>query len=138
MAFKAGQSGNPKGRPRGTGNTALIALRKPLNDNAEKLIQVAVDMALEGNEAMLKACLDKLLPSIKSTERQVHLPSLNKQKTLLGKAEFVMRCIAEGKITPVEGNQLLSGLSTTTRILESDELLKRLEALEEKAGKKNG
>ena len=137
MTFKAGQSGNPRGRPKGTGNTALTALRKPLNDNAEKLIQVAVDMALEGNETMLKACLDKLLPSIKSTDRQVQLPGLNKQKSLLGKAEFVIRCVAEGKVTPVEGNQLLSGLSTTTRIFESDELLKRLESLEEKAGKNN-
>ena len=138
MVFKAGQSGNPRGRPKGAGNAALSALRKPLNDNAEQLIQVAVDMALEGNETMLKACLDKLLPSIKSTDREVQLSGLNKQKSLLGKAEFVIRCVAEGKITPVEGNQLLSGLSTVTRIFESDEILKRLETLEKKAGKKNG
>ncbi len=134
MVFKAGQSGNPKGRPKGTGNAALSVLRKPLNDNAEKLIQVAIEMALEGNEAMLRTCLDKLLPSVRSTDRHISLPGLNKQTSLLEKAELVIRCVAEGKITPIEGNQVLSGLSTTARILESDEIVKRLEVLEEKAG----
>ncbi len=137
MAFKAGQSGNPRGRPKGSGNTALNVLRKPLNDNAEKLIQVAIDLALEGNETMLKVCMDKILPSIRSTDRCISLSGLNKQITLLSKAEFTLRSVAEGKITPVECNQLLSGLSTTSRIMEAEELLKRIEALEQKAGKKS-
>ncbi len=136
MAFKAGQSGNPKGRPKGTGNAALSSLRKPLNDNAEQLIQIAINMALEGNETMLRTCLDKLLPSVRSTDREISLPGLNRQASLLDKAQFVVRCVAEGKITPAEGNQVLSGLSTTARIFESDELLKRLETLEEKAREK--
>jgi hypothetical protein len=53
MTFQTGTSGNPGGRPRGTGTRQQVfsALVEP---HREALFEVAIDMALKGNEAMLR------------------------------------------------------------------------------------
>lgn len=67
MTFKAGQSGNPKGRPKGS-KDKRTELRELLEPHAPELIQKAVDMALGGDVSALKMCLDRLIPPIKSLE----------------------------------------------------------------------
>lgn len=53
MTFQTGISGNLSGRPRGTGTRQQLfnALVEP---HKEALFKVAIDMALKGNEAMLR------------------------------------------------------------------------------------
>jgi hypothetical protein len=56
MVWKKGESGNPNGRTRGSG------LRQLLTPYAPDLINKAVGLALGGNEAALRICLDRVLP----------------------------------------------------------------------------
>jgi hypothetical protein len=67
--WKKGQSGNPLGRPKGAKGKAA-ELRRAIEDTAldqmseamPQLIESALEMALSGNETMLKFCLERFLP----------------------------------------------------------------------------
>ena len=60
--FKAGQSGNPGGRPKGALNKATLATQALLDGEAEALTRKAVELAKDGNPVALRLCLERLLP----------------------------------------------------------------------------
>ena len=62
MPFKPGQSGNPSGRPKGSLNTTTEAAKAVLVKHTPELIEKAVQMALDGNETMLKVLIERILP----------------------------------------------------------------------------
>ena len=59
--FKPGTSGNPRGRPRGSGRVDTAALRTAFNRDvapvADELMQRAVERALSGDAAALAGLL---------------------------------------------------------------------------------
>ena len=57
--FKPGQSGNPAGKPKGTRNATTLALEALLDGQAAALTQKAIDLALAGDMAALRLCLDR-------------------------------------------------------------------------------
>ena len=60
--FKPGQSGNPAGKPKGTRNATTLALEILLDGQATALTQKGIDLALAGDMAALRLCLDRILP----------------------------------------------------------------------------
>jgi hypothetical protein len=66
MQFQRGQSGNPAGRPRGSRNKASIRMQAMLEQRAKALVNKVVEMALAGNVAALRLCLDRLVPTRKN------------------------------------------------------------------------
>jgi hypothetical protein len=67
MKFEPGQSGNPAGRPKGSGDRRS-GLRSLLDPHAPALIEKAVEMALSGDMAALKLCLDRCLPAYRQEQ----------------------------------------------------------------------
>ena len=65
--FRPGQSGNPNGRPKGSRNAATLALESLLDGEAEALTRKAVELALAGDIAALRLCLDRILPPRKGS-----------------------------------------------------------------------
>ena len=129
MAFEKGISGNPTGRPIGTKDRRTI-LRDMVEIHQEKLVNKAVELALSGNEQMLKLLLDRLLPS---KPRDDVIPTIGCLDGTLGEqAREVISSISQGIITPLEGNHLLHSISLESKILEIDELEKRLCQLEQR------
>lgn len=70
--FKKGVSGNPRGRPKGSKNkTTLIrkemeiSALEELQKDSVKVLQKAVELALEGDTSMIKLVSDKILPNAK-------------------------------------------------------------------------
>ena len=62
MTFKTGSSGNLKGRPQGSGHRQQLfnALVEP---HKEALLDTGINLALSGNENMLRLFLERMLPS---------------------------------------------------------------------------
>jgi hypothetical protein len=127
--FKPGQSGNPSGKPRGAKDkrTELRALLKP---HAEALVQKVVEMALQGDKAALRLCLERLVAPIRSKDEPVCIPGM--KGTLSERAAKVTDGMAQGRITPHEGATILGALAAQAKIIESDELEKRIAKLEER------
>lgn len=73
--FLPGKSGNPKGRTKGARSRITLArllveegLRRKLANKADKLLDRAIDMALDGNDRVMRALLDKMLTTPKEAE----------------------------------------------------------------------
>ena len=75
MKFQPGQSGNPKGRNKGSLNkyTKLIKLLEP---HAEILINKTVELALNGDTRALSLCIERLIPKAKEDPIKIVIPKL--------------------------------------------------------------
>jgi hypothetical protein len=86
-------------------------------------------MALDGDTAALRLCLERIIPPIRAKDDPVLIPGL--KGTLTEQAETVVSAMSAGAITPAEANAVLTGLAAQARIAEIDELEKRISKLEE-------
>jgi len=118
------------GRPKGSGQAAHY--RAMLEPYAEELIQRVVDLAKDGDMAALKLCLDRLCAPLRPTDRHITIEGFDSCTGLSGKGDIVLAGVANGMITPVEASNLIRVISSQARIIEVDELERRVAELEEK------
>ncbi len=126
MQFEKGQSGNPKGRPPGTG--CVQQLRALLEPHAPALVQKALELAMSGDTTALRLCLERLIPPIKAKDEAVSLGNLSDDLAKGGRT--ILQAASQGRITPCESSMLMQGLSAQARIVEIAELERRIAALE--------
>ena len=128
MPFKSGESGNPLGRPIGV-RDRRTALRELLSPHAPELVQKAVNLALEGDTAALKMCLDRCIAPLRSTTQNI---ALNFEGELHERGEATLQAIYAGDIDPLTGSALIGALADQARLKEQTELEARLSHLENK------
>ncbi len=131
-SWKKGQTGNPGGKKKGTGKVSQ--LRALLDPHAEDLVNKAKDMALEGDMTALRLCLERLVPPIKIKDELVSVPGLNSSNGLVEQGQAVIDALASSEITPGEAATLMQTVASQARILEIDELERRISALEDRHG----
>lgn len=78
--YKAGVSGNPSGRPKGSlnKNTQLI---KMMEAHAEALINKTIEMGLSGDPIALRLCIERLIPKAKDKVAIVIMPDVSNMET---------------------------------------------------------
>lgn len=73
-AFKPGQCGNPKGRPKGSLNKSTISARRLaqhyLNQAVEPVFQKLVEKAKEGDMTVIRLVVERILPVAKAFEEK--------------------------------------------------------------------
>ena len=133
--FKKGQSGNPKGRPKGLLNKTTLAAQVLLDGEAEALTRKAIEKAKEGDIAALKLCLERIVPPRKERALSIALPRIEKTGDTAKILAAVLDAVACGDLTPGEGQVLASMAETYRRAIETADLDRRVEALEMERGK---
>ncbi len=123
--FAKGVSGNPGGRP----VTEVSALRNHLAGHGEALAAKAVELALAGDTAALKLCLDRLSPPLKPRSAPVSV-SVPSDAGLGDMARLFVQAASEGRISPDDAGQLLNALGSAARVIEVSELEQRIARLE--------
>ena len=129
-AWKPGQSGNPKGRPPGTGEVAKM--RAANTGNVPAILESLTTSALAGDVQAARLLLYRALPPIKPVEQSQPLSLPDGTLTEQGRA--VLASVAAGELAPGQGAALLGAIGTLARVSEVDELARRIEALEDRHG----
>ena len=128
--FKSGQSGNPGGRPKGSLNKATLASQALLDGEAEALTRKVVELAKEGHPVALRLCLERLLPPRKDRPVNFTLPRIEGAEDIVKALGAILEAVAQGEITPAEGQTLTAMLDGYRRGLETADLEARVTALE--------
>lgn len=123
--FQKGVSGNIKGRPK----LENAALRAKFMSNAEELAEIVMQQALGGDMTAARIILDRILPPLKATTQSVaiDMPHCDSPAEL---ATAILKATTAGKLSPDTASQLIGATSNLSRILETEELKHRIEAIE--------
>ncbi|MBL3676168.1 MAG: hypothetical protein JKP92_01480 [Alphaproteobacteria bacterium] len=127
--FRPGQSGNPKGKPKGARNKATLAAQALLEGEAEGIARKAVELAKVGDVTALRLCLERVVPGLKSVAPCVAVDTQG-ANSLTGQARALVEAALAGEVAPDVAAQLVQALGTTARVEEVESLRERLEALE--------
>ncbi len=131
--FKPGQSGNPKGRPPGSGLSAQ--LRASIAEDLPEILRALATNAKAGDASAARVLLDKVLPSLRAEASPVEVCGMS-SGSLTERAEAAVSAVGRGELSPDSAASILTSLASLARIKESEEFEARLRALEERLGEK--
>jgi hypothetical protein len=117
----------PQGAPQGRARQALD-LRYGLLKEVPDIRKTLAAAAKGGDIQAAKLILERTLPALKSAAEPLTLPA---PETLAGQGRVVMEALASGEITPDEALKLMQAVGAQLRIVEAEEMAKRIEALEQ-------
>ena len=129
--FKPGQSGNPAGKPKGTRNATTLALEALLDGQASALTQKAINLALAGDMAALRLCLDRILPPRKDSPVAFDLPEIKTLNDAVPAMGAVVEAVGRGDLTPTEAAELTKMVQAFAKTVEAVMLEERVRKLEE-------
>ena len=127
--FVPGKIGNPAGRP----PAMPPELRQRLTEASAGIIDSVTTAAQSGDIQAARLVLDRIAPVTRSAAAPVFIPELEQATTLSAKAQAIINAIARGECPPDIGATMIQALGACAKIIEIDELERRLSALEEAA-----
>jgi hypothetical protein len=104
------------------------ALRTQIAADLPAIIKVLKDKALDGDTTAARVLLDRSLSPLKPTDDPI---KVTLGATPADSARLVLEAVGQGELTPDQGGQLLGALAAQARIIETSELLSRIERLEQ-------
>lgn len=128
--FQPGNTAS-QGRPRGSRNQAMLAAQRLFAEYSEPLTKKCIAQASRGDPTALRLSMERVLPPCKSTAVHFEVPEVRTLSELPDAANAVMQAVANGQITPAESQQMMPMLEFLGRCLETAEVGKRLQSLEE-------
>jgi Family of unknown function (DUF5681) len=126
--FLPGQSGNKSGRPKS--ETTAQQLRRSIQANLPAIIQMLTEKALAGDVAAAKLLLDRGLPPLKPQGDAVSF-DIASNDTLATIEQSVIDQTSRGELSTDSATAIMSALATQAKIIESTDLLARIDALEQ-------
>src|SRR5690606_41877912 len=89
-----------------------------------------ISAARGGNMQAARLVLERTAPVTRSTAAPVYIPALEQAATLSDKAQAVINAVARGECPPDIGATMIQALGACAKIIEIDELERRLATLE--------
>jgi len=105
MVFKAGQSGNPTGRAKGSVNRRS-QLAKLLEPHAEELVAKMIELALSGDANALRLCIERLIPKIQHETTGIELPNKLTPSNISKLKDEILRAAFDGRINLEDAERL--------------------------------
>lgn len=132
--FALGNPGGP-GRPPGRGPVA--EMRATLATDLDKIIDTLRTQALAGDAQAIRIILDRVLPALRPVDPPTTL-NLPADGTLADQARAVVQAAADGDLPPAQAAQFVTALGGVAKIIETTELVRRIEALEARSPASRG
>lgn len=127
--FQKGQSGNPKGKTKGTKNKATRIVESLMQNELDSICQKLLELAVDGNIQAIKLVLDRILPPKASRSVEIAIPKIENAKDALQAISMVIHAVGEGELTPSEGEAITKIIQSFTQSLQSYEFDQRLSIL---------
>jgi hypothetical protein len=133
MRGKPFQPGNKYGcgRPPGSRNQVASRSQTILEEHAEILMKKCLHMALEGDVMAMRLCVERLIPVRRQRVVRFKMPSVGTMAEVDTASQAVVKGVSRGQLTPDEGKAFTGMLEGRRKIIETDQFVVRLEALEE-------
>lgn len=132
--FAPGNKASP-GRPPGRGPVA--EMRDKLATDLDKIIDTLRTQALAGDAQAIRIILDRVLPALRPVDMPTTL-ALPGDGTLADQARAVVQAAADGKLAPAQAAQIVTALGGVAKIIETTELVRRIESLEARSAAPRG
>ncbi len=129
MPWTQGQSGNPSGRKPGTGK--VEKLRAALTKELPDVLEALVAQAKAGDTSAIKLVLERTVPALRPVDAAAPL-NLPVGGGLAEQGRAVLVALASGQLPANQAVAILQGLGNLAKLVELDELEKRVAALEGK------
>lgn len=110
----------------------ITSIAERLNPDAKDAFAPEQVPAVKARADMYFRLLDKCLPNLRPVDLPAVFPLTNESLTENGRA--VLTATSKGGLTPAEATTLLSALIAQGRLIETDELERRIEKLESTRG----
>lgn len=123
-------SPNKAGRPRGVLDRRT-KVTQALMDDAPKIARVVIDAALAGDVQAAGLVLSRVAPALRAQSERVEF-DFDATAPVAQQVEAVLQAIADAKVSPDVGKQIIEAIGTLSAVRAVDELEKRLQVLEDK------
>jgi hypothetical protein len=131
VKWQSGQSGNPGGRKPGSGK--IDKLRAALTKELPEVLEALVAQAKAGDTGAIKLILERTVPALRPVDAVAPL-NLPVDGGLADQGRAVLAALAVGHLPANQAAGILQGLGNLAKLVELDELDKRVAALEGKRG----
>jgi len=126
--WKPGTSGNPNGRPKGSGDVARMRLA--ITDRIPEILDAMAKRAAEGDVSAARLLLERVIPPLRAQEQLIRFDLPLGSFTDQGKG--VLQAVSQEEIDPSRGAALIASIAQLAKLTEIDELTRRMAAIEEK------
>ena len=120
-----------RGRPRGSRNKRSARGQQLLDQYGEAIMQKAMAEAIKGDVPLLRTFLSFLLGRPGDRPLQTGPLPMGSLEELSKSSEKVLQMVASGKLSPSEARNLIDLIERRRSVLETEELEKRMRALEQ-------
>ncbi|HYE36130.1 DUF5681 domain-containing protein [Methylocaldum sp.] len=128
--FKPGQSGNPRGRPRGVPDRRNL-FHWVTEEDRQAVFAKCVELARAGDAACMRLVLERIAPVRKTQHEPVKLPDGFEKLAPLEQIEAIDAQVAAGEIAPDVGVLLAGMAKDKMAAIEHEEMEKRISELED-------
>jgi len=128
--FEKGQSGNPRGKPKGARHRTTILAEKLMADDAEAVVTAVIEAAKSGDMQAARIILDRICPPRKDSPLTFALPKIESAADAANAMSAIIVAVAAGEMSPGEATEIARLIESFTKARELGELEARLAALE--------
>lgn len=132
-AWKPGQSGNPRGKPKGVRNKSTRMVLALMERGAADITRAIIDAARNGDIAAARLVLERLAPPARERSITLDLPDTSTAMGVSQAQQVVLEAVGAGELLPGEGTTLAGILESRRKALEMQELERRVSELESRA-----
>ncbi|MEM7664560.1 MAG: DUF5681 domain-containing protein [Pseudomonadota bacterium] len=124
------KSPNPAGRPKGI-TDKRVRIAKKMLDDADGIVAVMTEKALEGDTGAASLVLSRVLPALRGQTEKVEF-AFDASAPVTEQIEAVLSAIAAGTVAADVGRQIIDAIGTLSNARAVEELEQRILALEVK------